>query len=134
MQSYLSSMFFAEIKPQIEQLSHDELLKTMAYLKHLLRAENPSYQRELAQRHADIEAGRGVSQQYMLGFQSGDLARPHTWPDSCEQAQREERHQAAAMLGFSVGHQLLRGGGGQSPRPAPAAPQPVRRNLNQRIF
>ena len=25
-------MFFAEIKPQIEQLSHDELLKTMAYL------------------------------------------------------------------------------------------------------
>ena len=61
MQSYLSSMFFAEIKPQIEQLPHDELLKTMAYLKHLLRTENPSYQRELVQRHADIEAGRGVS-------------------------------------------------------------------------
>ena len=31
MQSYLYSMFFAEIKPQIEQLSHDDLLKTMAY-------------------------------------------------------------------------------------------------------
>ena len=31
------------------------------YLKHLLRAENPAYQRELAERHADIEAGRGVS-------------------------------------------------------------------------
>ena len=61
MQSYLSSMFFAEIKPQIEQLSHDDLLKTMACLKHLLRTENPSYQRELVQRHADIEAGRGVS-------------------------------------------------------------------------
>ena len=29
-------MFFAEIKPQIEQLPHDELLKAMAYLKHLL--------------------------------------------------------------------------------------------------
>ena len=43
-------MFFAEIKPQIEQLPHDELLKAMAYLKHLLRAENPAYQRELAQR------------------------------------------------------------------------------------
>ena len=61
MQSYLSGMFFAEIKPQIEQLSHDELLKTMAYLKHLLRAENPADQRELAERHADIEAGRAVS-------------------------------------------------------------------------
>jgi hypothetical protein len=61
MQSYLSSMFFAEIKPHIEQLSHDELLKTMAYLKHLLRAENPADQRELAQRHAVIKAGHGVS-------------------------------------------------------------------------
>ncbi|MCX6934429.1 MAG: hypothetical protein NTZ29_17375 [Verrucomicrobia bacterium] len=50
MQNYLSGMFFAEIKPQIEQLPHDELLKAMAYLKHLLRAENPAYQRELAQR------------------------------------------------------------------------------------
>lgn len=60
-QSYLSSTFFAEIKPQIEKLAHDELLKTMAYLKHLPRAENPTDQRELAERHADIEAGRGVS-------------------------------------------------------------------------
>jgi hypothetical protein len=31
------------------------------YLKHLLRAENPTDQRELAQRHAVIKAGRGVS-------------------------------------------------------------------------
>jgi hypothetical protein len=54
-------MVFTEIKPQIEQLSRDEMLKAMAYLKHLLRAENPEYQRELAQRHADIEAGRGIS-------------------------------------------------------------------------
>lgn len=54
-------MVFAELKPQIEQLSHEERLKAMAYLKHLLRADNPAYQRELAQRHADIEAGRGVS-------------------------------------------------------------------------
>ena len=37
------------------------MLKAMAYLKHLLRAENPDYQRDLAQRHADIGAGRGVS-------------------------------------------------------------------------
>jgi hypothetical protein len=54
-------MVFAEIKPQIEQLPHEELLKALAYLKHRLRAENPEYQRELAQRHADIEAGHGIS-------------------------------------------------------------------------
>ena len=54
-------MGFTEIKPQIERLPHDEMLKVLAYLKHLLRAENPAYQRELAQRHADIEAGRGIS-------------------------------------------------------------------------
>jgi hypothetical protein len=54
-------MAFAEIKPQIEQLTREEMLKAMAYLKHLLRAENPAYQRDLAQRHADIGAGRGVS-------------------------------------------------------------------------
>lgn len=55
------TMIFAEIKPQIEQLPRDEMLKAMAYLKHLLRADNPEYQRELAQRHADIEAGRGIT-------------------------------------------------------------------------
>lgn len=54
-------MIFTEIKPQIEQLPHDEMLKAIAYLKHLLRAENPEYQRELAQRHADIKAGGGIS-------------------------------------------------------------------------
>lgn len=54
-------MGFTDIKPQIEQLPHEEMLKTLAYLKHLLRAENPAYQRDLAQRHADLEAGRGVS-------------------------------------------------------------------------
>jgi len=37
------------------------MLKALAYLKPLLRTENPAYQRELAQRHADIEAGRGLS-------------------------------------------------------------------------
>jgi len=57
----MAVMVFAEIKPQIEKLPHEEMLKAMAYLKHRLRADNPEYQRELAQRHADIEAGRGVS-------------------------------------------------------------------------
>jgi hypothetical protein len=54
-------MVFSEIRPQIEQLPHPERVKAMAFLKHLLRKENPEYQRELAERHADIEAGRGVS-------------------------------------------------------------------------
>ena len=54
-------MGFTEIKPQIEQLPHGEMLKVIAYLKHLLRVENPEYQRELSQRHADIEAGHGIS-------------------------------------------------------------------------
>ncbi len=53
-------MVFAEIKPQIEQLPHDERVKAMAYLKHLLRAENPAYQRELAQWHAEMDAGKKV--------------------------------------------------------------------------
>jgi hypothetical protein len=57
----MNSMVFAEIKPQIEKLSHEEMLKAMAYLKHLLRVDNPQYQQELAQRHADIQAGHGVS-------------------------------------------------------------------------
>jgi len=57
----LAIMVFAEIKTQIEQLPHEELLKAMAYLKHRLRSDNPEYQRELAQRHADINSGRGVT-------------------------------------------------------------------------
>jgi hypothetical protein len=54
-------MVFAEIKPQIEQLAPDERLKALAFLKHLMHADDPEYQAELARRHADIEAGRGVS-------------------------------------------------------------------------
>src|SRR5687767_7258117 len=58
---HLTSMVFAEIKPHIEMLPHAERVKAMAFLKHLLRAENPDYQRELAQRHTDIEAGRRIT-------------------------------------------------------------------------
>ena len=53
-------MVFAEIKPQIEQLAPDERLKALAFLKHLLRAENPAYQAELARRNAELDAGQGV--------------------------------------------------------------------------
>lgn len=57
---YRPAMVFAELKPQIDQLPHSERLRAMAYLKHLLRAENPEYRHELARRHTDIEAGRKV--------------------------------------------------------------------------
>ena len=59
MKASVGRMSFIEIQPQIEQLPHEERVKALAFLKHLLRAENPDYRRELAQRHADIEAGRG---------------------------------------------------------------------------
>ena len=53
-------MVFTEIKPQIEQLPHGERVKALAFLKNLLRAENPEYQRELARRHTEMDAGRKV--------------------------------------------------------------------------
>jgi hypothetical protein len=53
-------MVFAEIKPQIEKLPRDEMLKAMAYMKHLLQAEDPEYQRELARRHAEMDAGHKI--------------------------------------------------------------------------
>ena len=57
----MSTMVFTEIKPQLEQLPHAELLKAMAFLKHLLRAESPEYQAELARRHDELDQGKGVS-------------------------------------------------------------------------
>jgi hypothetical protein len=54
-------MVFAELKPQIEQLDPEERIKAFAFLKHLLRADDPAYQAELAHRHADIDAGKGIS-------------------------------------------------------------------------
>ncbi|MEN9840284.1 MAG: hypothetical protein RL376_84 [Verrucomicrobiota bacterium] len=54
-------MVFAEIRPQIEQLDPAERLKAFAFLKHLLRANDPAYQAEIARRHADTDAGKGIS-------------------------------------------------------------------------
>ena len=53
-------MVFTEIKPQISRLSHGEMLKTVAYLKHLLRVDTSDNQRDLARRHAEMDAGRKV--------------------------------------------------------------------------
>ena len=57
----MSTMVFAEIRPQIEQLPHVVLVKRLGFLKHRLGGENLEYPRELAQRHADIKAGHGIS-------------------------------------------------------------------------
>lgn len=53
-------MIFAEIKPQIEQLPHEEMVKALAYLKSRLRADTAANQRELSRRHAEMDAGRKV--------------------------------------------------------------------------
>jgi len=57
----MATMIFAELKPHLEQLPREEMLKALAYLKHLVRAENAQHRQDLAQRHADIEAGRKIS-------------------------------------------------------------------------
>lgn len=53
-------MIFAELKPQMEQLPRDEMLKALAFLKSRLRAENPANQAELARWHAEMDAGKKV--------------------------------------------------------------------------
>ena len=57
----LIRMVFSEIKPQIEQLDPADRLKAFAFLKHLLRANDPAYQAEISRRHTDIDAGKGIT-------------------------------------------------------------------------
>jgi|GEM_PF-2191249 len=54
-------MVFAELKPQMEQLPHGEMLKALAFLKSRLRAETPGNRDELARLHQEMDAGRKVS-------------------------------------------------------------------------
>jgi hypothetical protein len=56
----MSIMVFAEIKPQMEQLPHEEMVKAMAFLKSRLRADDPANQAELSRRHAEMDAGKKV--------------------------------------------------------------------------
>ena len=42
-------MIFTEIKPQMEQLSHDEMVKALAFLRSRLRADTAANREELAQ-------------------------------------------------------------------------------------
>lgn len=51
-------MIFAELRPRMEQLPHDEMAKAMAFLKSRLRADTDANREELAQRHAEMDAGK----------------------------------------------------------------------------
>jgi hypothetical protein len=53
-------MVFAELKPQIEALSHDEMVKALAFLRSRLRADSEANRAELSRRHAEMDAGRKV--------------------------------------------------------------------------
>lgn len=54
-------MVFSEIRPQMEQLPRDEMLKALAFLKSRLRAETAANREELSRLHAEIDAGRKVN-------------------------------------------------------------------------
>ena len=54
-------MSFAELKPQMAQLPHDEMVQALAFLKSRLRADSPANRQELARRHGEMETGRKVN-------------------------------------------------------------------------
>jgi len=54
-------MSFADLKPQMEQLPHDQMVQALAFLKSRLRADNPANREELARCHTEMESGRKVS-------------------------------------------------------------------------
>jgi hypothetical protein len=53
-------MIFAEIRPQMEQLPHDEMVKALAFLRSRLRAETDANREDLARQHAEMDAGKKV--------------------------------------------------------------------------
>jgi len=53
-------MVFAEIRPQMEQLPHEEMLKALAFLKSRLRADTVANREELARRHAEMDAQKRI--------------------------------------------------------------------------
>ncbi len=53
-------MVFAEIRPQMEQLPHDEMVKALAFLRSRLRADSAANREDLAKRHAEMDAGKKV--------------------------------------------------------------------------
>lgn len=54
-------MVFSELEPQIEKLSREEMLETLAFLKSRLRADTAANRDELSRLHAEMDAGRKVN-------------------------------------------------------------------------
>ncbi len=56
----MDTMVFSEIKSQLEQLSHDDMLKALAFLRSRLRAETAENREYLSRIHAEMDAGKKV--------------------------------------------------------------------------
>jgi hypothetical protein len=56
----MPTMVFAEIRPQMEQLPHDEMVKALAFLRSRLREDTDANREDLARRHAEMDAGKKV--------------------------------------------------------------------------
>jgi hypothetical protein len=56
----MSTMIFAEIKPQMEQLPHEEMLKALAFLRSRLRADSIENREGLARTHAEMDEGKKI--------------------------------------------------------------------------
>jgi hypothetical protein len=54
------NVIFGELKPQLEQLPRDEMLKALAFLRSRLRADSDANRLELAQLNAAMDAGQKV--------------------------------------------------------------------------
>ena len=54
-------MSFADLKQQMAQLPHEDMLQALAFLKSRLRADTPENRAELSRRHAEMDAGHKVS-------------------------------------------------------------------------
>ena len=54
-------MTVAEIKTGIEQSTPEERAYLAAFLKHLVRKEDPAYQSELGRLNAEIDSGKKIS-------------------------------------------------------------------------
>ena len=59
-QVQFAPMVFTQLKPQMEQLPHDEMVKALAFLRSRLRADTAGNREELARHHAEMDAGKKV--------------------------------------------------------------------------
>lgn len=53
-------MIFAELRPQMEKLPHDEMVKALAFLKSRLRADTATNREQLSQVRDEMDAGKKV--------------------------------------------------------------------------